>query len=171
VSEPSPACRRERFVPAMFSWKNICHLRADWLKNHRMRQACKPRNRRRATQPPMRSLFLLVAECLMRLHWYELPRSRSCLGAWLLGYSSCPRCLARYVSRLLYPRSAGWRLRECFALPKSLGRPGYRYFVIENERASAPVMGGGYGYLQGEIGSAFGAPHTAIQKAASWCTR
>jgi hypothetical protein len=32
---------------------------------------------------------------------------------------------------------------------------GYRYFVVENERSSAAVMGGGYGYIYGGSGSVF----------------
>jgi hypothetical protein len=32
---------------------------------------------------------------------------------------------------------------------------GYPYFVVENERSSATVMGGGYGYAYGSSGSVF----------------
>jgi hypothetical protein len=37
---------------------------------------------------------------------------------------------------------------------------GYRYFVVENERSSATVMGSGYGYAYGGSGSAFAAAYS-----------
>jgi hypothetical protein len=37
---------------------------------------------------------------------------------------------------------------------------GYRYFVVENERSSATVMGYGYGYAYAGSGSAFAAAYS-----------
>jgi hypothetical protein len=37
---------------------------------------------------------------------------------------------------------------------------GYRYFVVENERSSATVMGSGYGYAYAGSGSAFAAAYS-----------
>jgi hypothetical protein len=108
----------------------------------------------------MRSLFLLVAANVLC----------GCIGmsyhardpVWGLGFSETQ--VAPDVWRVMY---RGYYIPEAQAGDYALLRAaevvrsaGYRYFVIENERASAAVMGGGYGYLQGGTGSAFGAAYS-----------
>jgi hypothetical protein len=76
---------------------------------------------------------------------------------WGLGFSETR--LAPDVWRVMY---RGYYIPEAQAGDYAMLRAaevvkaaGYPYFVVESERSSAAVMGGGYGYAYGGSGSAF----------------
>ena len=76
---------------------------------------------------------------------------------WGLGYSETR--LAPDVWRVMY---RGYYIPEAQAGDYAMLRAGevvraagYRYFIVVNEKSSAVVQGGGYGYIQGGTGSAF----------------
>ena len=94
----------------------------------------------------------------------------SCVGmsyhardpVWGLGFSETR--LAPDVWRVMY---RGYYIPEAQAGDYAMLRAaevvraaGYRYFVVENERSSATVMGSGYGYAYGGSGSVFAAAYS-----------
>jgi hypothetical protein len=81
---------------------------------------------------------------------------------WGLGFSETR--LAPNVWRVMY---RGYYIPEAQAGDYAMLRAaevvkaaGYRFFVVENERSSATVMGSGYGYAYGGSGSAFAAAYS-----------
>jgi hypothetical protein len=108
--------------------------------------------------PP--SLLLIPLVCLLS----------GCVGmsyhardpVWGLGFSETR--LAPDVWRVMY---RGYYIPEAQAGDYAMLRAaevvkaaGYRYFVVENERSSATVMGSGYGYAYAGSGSAFAAAYS-----------
>jgi hypothetical protein len=106
------------------------------------------------------SLLLIPLACLLS----------GCVGmsyhardpVWGLGFSETR--LAPDVWRVMY---RGYYIPEAQAGDYAMLRAaevvraaGYRYFVVENERSSATVMGSGYGYVYGGSGSAFAAAYS-----------
>ena len=108
----------------------------------------------------MKRLILLPLVCLLSGCIGSYYHSRDPI--WGLGFSETR--LAPDVWRVMY---RGYYIPEAQAGDYAMLRAaeivsaaGYPYFVIENERSSAAVMGSGYGYLYGSSGYAVGAAYS-----------